>query len=154
VSIFSNVAGFTPYRCLKVTALASLPLFRFPCRHDSIFGVFKQVYSKKSRKEGLLSFENDLDQAKINARDIFEYGLSFVIDGVDWAIIEEILTNIIKQEKDEDMIILKNIQKDAVWMIQAGLNPRLLYAVLNSHTGITLQEEKIQKQWEIEQKGE
>jgi flagellar motor component MotA len=107
-------------------------------------------YSKKSREEGLLSFEDDLDQAKINARDIFDYGLSFVVDGVDWELIDEILTNIIKQEKDEDMTILKNIQKDAVWMIQAGLNPRLLSAALNSHTGLTLQEDEIQKQWEIE----
>jgi flagellar motor component MotA len=107
-------------------------------------------YSKKSREEGLLSFEGDLDQAKIKARDIFDYGLSFVVDGVDWALIDEILTNIIKQEKDEDMAILKNIQKDAVWMIQAGLNPRLLSAALNSHTGLRLQEDEIQKQWEIE----
>jgi flagellar motor component MotA len=105
-------------------------------------------YSKKSRKEGLLSFEDDLDRTKINARDIFDYGLSFVVSGVDWAVIEEILTNVIKQEKDEDMIKLKNIQKDAVCMIQAGTNPRLLCALLNSHTDITLQEDEIQKQWE------
>jgi flagellar motor component MotA len=80
--------------------------------------------------------------------------MRFVIDGVDYGLIEEILTNIIKQEKDEDMIRLKNIQKDAVLMIQAGTNPRLLCALLNSHTDITLQEDEIQKQWEIEQTGE
>jgi flagellar motor component MotA len=107
-------------------------------------------YAERSRKEGLLSLEDDLDRAKINTRDIFEYGMRFVIDGVDYALIEEILTNIIKQEKDEDMKILKNIQKDAVLMLQAGSNPRLLCAVLNSHTDITLQEDEIQKQWEIE----
>jgi flagellar motor component MotA len=111
-------------------------------------------YAERARREGLLSLEDDLDQAKINERDIFEYGLSFVVDGVDYALIEEILTNIIKQEKDEDMKILKNIQKDAVLMIQAGSNPRLLCALLNSHTDITLQEDEIQKQWEIEQKEE
>jgi flagellar motor component MotA len=107
-------------------------------------------YCEKARKEGLLSLEDDFDKAKINARDIFEYGMSFVVDGVDYELIEEILANIIKQEKDEDMIILKNIQKDAVLMIQAGTNPRLLCALLNSHTDITLQEDEIQKQWEIE----
>jgi flagellar motor component MotA len=111
-------------------------------------------YSEKARKEGLLSVEDDLDQAKINARDIFEYGMRFVIDGVDYEPIESILVNIIRQEKDKDMIILKNIQKDAVLMIQAGTNSRLLCAVLNSHTDITLQEDEIQKQWEIEQKEE
>jgi flagellar motor component MotA len=107
-------------------------------------------YSEKSRKEGLLSLEDDLDQAKINVRDIFEYGMSFVIDGMDCGVIEEILTNIIKREKDEDMTILKNIQKEAVIMIQAGTNPRLLCAVLNSYTDIPLQEDEIQKQWKIE----
>jgi flagellar motor component MotA len=111
-------------------------------------------YAEKARREGLLSLEDDLDQAKINARDIFEYGMSFVIDGVDSELIESILANIIRQEKDEDMIILKHIQKDAVLMIQAGSNPRLLCAVLNSHTDLTLQEDEIQKQWEIEQEGE
>jgi flagellar motor component MotA len=105
-------------------------------------------YSEKARKKGLLSLEDDLDQAKINARDIFEYGMRFVIDGVDWALIDEILTNIIKQEKDEDMLILKNTQKDAVFMIQGRLNPELLCAVLNAHTDITLQEDEIQKQWD------
>jgi flagellar motor component MotA len=107
-------------------------------------------YSEKARKEGLLSLEDNLDRAKINARDIFEYGMRFVIDGLDYEPIEEILANIIRQEKDEDLIMLKNIQKDAVRMIQAGTNPRLLCALLNSHTDITLQEDEIQKQWEIE----
>jgi hypothetical protein len=114
-------------------------------------------YSKKSRKEGLLSLEDELDQAKINVRDIFEYGMRFVIDGVDFKLIEEILTNIIKQEqeKDEDMIKLKNIQKDAVLWIKIGIEPRfpgieswLLCAILNSHTDITLQEDEIQRQWD------
>jgi flagellar motor component MotA len=111
-------------------------------------------YAEKVREEGLLSVEDDLDQAKINARDIFEYGMRFAIDGVDYELIEEILTNIIKQEKDEDMIILKNIQKDAVLLIQVYTNPRLLCAVLNSHTDLTLQEDEIQKQWKIEQEEE
>jgi flagellar motor component MotA len=105
-------------------------------------------YSEKARREGLLSLEDDLDQAKINARDIFEYGMRLVIDGVDYELIEEILANIIKQEKDEDIIILKTIQKDAVLTIQAGTNPRLLCALLNSHTDITLQEDEITKTME------
>jgi flagellar motor component MotA len=124
--------------------------------HDEFVSKYTEIakrvleYSEKARKEGLLSLEDDLDRAKINARDIFEYGLSFVVDGVDYELIEEILTNIIKQEKDKDMIILKTIQKDAVLMIQAGTNPRLICAVLNSHTDITLQEDEIQKQLEVE----
>jgi flagellar motor component MotA len=105
-------------------------------------------YSEKSRREGLLGLDDELDQEKIDERDIFEYGLRFVVDGIDKEFIEKILTNIIKQEKDEDMIILKNIQKEAVLMIQAGLNPRLLYAVLNSYTGITLKDDEIQEKME------
>jgi flagellar motor component MotA len=112
------------------------------------------VCAEKARIEGLLSLEDELDRAKVNARDIFEYGVSFVIDGIDYEVIEEILTNIIKQEKDEDTITLKNIQKDAVLMIQTGTNPRVLCAVLNSHTDIPLQEDEIQKQWDAEQKEE
>jgi flagellar motor component MotA len=103
--------------------------------------------AEKARREGLLSLEDDLDRAKINARDIFEYGMSFVVDGMDYGVIEEILTNIIKQEKDEDTITLKNIQKEAVLMMQTGTNPRVLCAVLNSYTDIPLQEDEIQKQW-------
>jgi flagellar motor component MotA len=104
-------------------------------------------YSEKARREGLLALEEESDQKKIDERDIFEYGLRFVVDGVDKKFIEKILTNIIKQEKDEDMVILKNIQKEAVLMIQEGVSPRLLYAILNSYTGITLEEDEIQKKY-------
>jgi flagellar motor component MotA len=54
--------------------------------------------SNKSRREGLLSLEDDLlDNEKADARDILEYGLRFVIDGIDPEIINEILSNIINQ---------------------------------------------------------
>jgi flagellar motor component MotA len=104
-------------------------------------------YSKKSRREGLLVLEEEQEenQQRINKRDIFEYGLRFAIDGTDAEIIEKILSNIIKQEKDENMAVLKNIQKEAVLMIQRGENPRVLYAVLNSYTDITINENEIDK---------
>jgi flagellar motor component MotA len=105
-------------------------------------------YAEKARREGLLALDEELDQEKIDARDIFDYGLRFVVDGVDREFIEKILTNLIKQEKDEDMILLKNIQKEAVLMIQEGLNPRLLYAILNSYVDIPLKEDEIQKKFE------
>jgi hypothetical protein len=38
---------------------------------------------------------------------------------------------------------LKNIQKEAVLAIQADMNPRLLYALLNSYTGITIKEDEM-----------
>jgi flagellar motor component MotA len=101
--------------------------------------------SEKARREGLLALEDESDQEKINNRDIFEYGLRFVIDGTDAKILEKILSNIIKHEKDENMYILKSIQKEAVLMIQDGTNPRLLYALLNSYTDITIKEDEINK---------
>ena len=102
--------------------------------------------SNKARREGLLSLEDSLlDYEKADARDIFEYGLRFVVDGVDSEIINGILSNIIRHEKDEYMRILKNIQQEAVLSIQAGENPRLMFAKLNSFTDISLSEDKMYK---------
>ena len=98
-------------------------------------------YAEKARREGLLALEDELDQEKIRTRDIFEYGLRFVIDGTDREIIDEILSNIINQERDEEIRILMNIQKRAVLSIQAGDNPRITYALLNSFTDIPLEDE-------------
>jgi flagellar motor component MotA len=93
------------------------------------------------RKEGLLALEEEIDQEKVNERDIFEYGLRFVLDGYDPEIIDKILSNIIKQEKDEQLRILKNIQKEAVLGIQERIHPRILYSLLNSFTDISLNEQ-------------
>jgi hypothetical protein len=38
----------------------------------------------------LLALEDELDQKKINDRDIFAYGIRFVADGTDAEIIEKI----------------------------------------------------------------
>ena len=100
------------------------------------------AFSEKTRREGLLSLDDKLDQEKISDRDIFQYGLRLVVDGVDRVIVEKILSNLTGQEKDEYMRIFKNIQKEAVLMIQEGLNPRLVYAVINSYSDITLKEDK------------
>ncbi|MDR0475344.1 MAG: hypothetical protein LBH43_16940, partial [Treponema sp.] len=75
-------------------------------------------FNKKARREGLLALEDETDQEKINERDIFEYGMRFVTDGMDREIINDVLSNIINHEKDENMCILKNIQKEAVLSIQ------------------------------------
>jgi flagellar motor component MotA len=96
--------------------------------------------AEKSRREGLLSLTADPE--KISERDIFEYGLNFVIDGTDAGYIEKILGNIIAQEKDEYTRIYKTIQKEAVMGIQQGLNPQLLYYVLNSLTDISLKDDE------------
>lgn len=45
------------------------------------------------------------------------------------------------------MRILKNMQKEAVLKIQEGINPGLLYALLNSFTDISLNEDRIKKHY-------
>jgi len=99
-------------------------------------------FSEKARREGLLALEEESDQEKINDRDIFEFGMRFVVDGTDSELIEKILSNIVAQEKDESLRLLKTIQKEAVLKIQTGLNPRLLIFLLNSYTDIPLNEER------------
>jgi flagellar motor component MotA len=89
--------------------------------------------SEKARREGFLALEEKLDQEKIAERDIFYLGLCLAIDRVNIEIIEKILSNIVKQENDEYMLLFKNIQKEAVLSIQEGLNPRLLATLLLSY---------------------
>jgi len=103
------------------------------------------AFNKKAIKEGLLALEDQLDSEKINDRDIFEYGMQFVIDGHDQEIINPILSNIINQEKDEYMRILKNIQKEAVFSMQAGENPKILYQKMNSLTDINFKDDEMRK---------
>ena len=103
--------------------------------------------SEICRREGLLAYEGKLDREKIYARDIFDYGLTFVISGTDPVLIDEILSNIINQEKDEQLRVLMNIQKKAVLCIQQGMAPRLLYPLLNSFTDIPLNEDKFRDEF-------
>ena len=116
---------------------------------DEFFEAYKQMakhvisFSEIGRREGLLALEGKLDQDKINKRDIFEYGMSFVIDGIDPDIIEKILSNIINQEKDDSLAALKTIQKEAVLAIQKGFNPRLLRCLINSFSCLSLDEDEI-----------
>ena len=102
-------------------------------------------FAARASRAGLLVLENELDQEKIDTRDIFYYGLRFVIDGTNPAIIVKVLSNLIGQEKDKYTRILKNIQKEAVFMIQEGLRPWFIYPVLNSFTDISLKDDVIKE---------
>ena len=97
--------------------------------------------AQKARREGLLALEDSIDQKKADERDIFEYGLRFVIDGYDPAIIEKILGNIINQEKDEYARILKTMQMEAALGVQQGIAPGVLHYILNSFTDISLSDD-------------
>ena len=96
-------------------------------------------FSEKARTEGLLAIEDSLlDEDKVNNRDIFEYGMSFVVDGTDAELIKGILENVIEQENDKYKKVLMNIQKEAVLCLQAGDNPRMIFYRLNSWTDLSL----------------
>jgi len=99
------------------------------------------LFSHIVRHKGILALEELLDLKKIAKRDIFEYGMRFVVDGCDYNTINNILTNIINQEKDEYSKTLKIIQKEAVLAIQSGLNTRITLEILNSYTDIPYNDE-------------
>ena len=89
--------------------------------------VLKAVYfSEKSRREGLLSIENDVDKMGSDSGGFFKLGMKLALDGIDSWLIENILNNIIGYEKDEKEKRLKLIQKEAVLCIQTGYNSRIL----------------------------
>jgi len=94
----------------------------------------------KARREGLLSLEDELD----NIDDEFlKRGMRLVVDGVASEFIEKILSNLTAQEKDEYSRIIKTMQKEAVLMMQDGIETLLMLNVLNSYTDIPFDAEKI-----------
>jgi len=97
----------------------------------------------KARHEGLLALEDILDSEKISKRNIFEYGMQFVVDGYDPELINKILSNIINQEKDEYAKTLKHIQREAALSMQAGDNPRIFIALMLSYTDIPLDDPEL-----------
>jgi len=99
--------------------------------------------SDKIRREGSLALEKFIDKEKINERDIFELGLSFMIDGTERKITNNILSNIVNQEKDEQLNTLKTIQKEAILAIYDGINSYLLRHLINSYTSLNLDEDEI-----------
>jgi flagellar motor component MotA len=98
------------------------------------------LFVKKAAGEGLLALEDLLDEERYMRRDIFEYGLTLVVDGNDYEIIDRILTNIIELEADNDKKLLKKIQKEAVLAICVGTNPRMLLMLLNSYVHINVED--------------
>jgi len=113
---------------------------KFLEKYAEIVGLAAQ-FAEISRREGMLSLEDKLEDMPAEGdRDIFKYGIRFAVDGTDSSLIDKLLTNLVNQEKDQDKRVLKTLQKEAVIMIQQGYNPRLMVAMLNSYTDISLAE--------------
>ena len=98
------------------------------------------VFCILARTLGLVSLENILDKKKYNQRDIFEYGMRFVLEGRTHEFIDKVLSNIINLETENEKKLLKNIQKDVVLSIQEGIPPDQLMYLMNSYVNIELDE--------------
>jgi flagellar motor component MotA len=103
--------------------------------------------SEKARTEGLLALDDVIDFDKAGRRDIFEYGLKFVVDGTDAEIIKDILSRIIEQEEDKYTRLLMNKKAAAALSIQAGDNLRILASKLNAFTDLTFTEDPISQKF-------
>ena len=94
---------------------------------------------EKARREGLLSLEEEIEDLD---EENFKTGLRLVVDGVASEIIDEIFSNIIAFEKDENERQFKIIQKRAILGLQRGENFRILFLVLNSYANLSKDEQK------------
>jgi len=112
---------------------------------------YKKIFERavmvndKTRREGLLSIDDILDNDLLLKRDIMETGFMLTNDGTDSVIIDNILTNIISLEDDEKKKILKTVQKTAVLLIHRGCPTELLALTLSSLVDIDF--ENVMKQY-------
>ncbi|MCL2232446.1 MAG: hypothetical protein FWB99_05140 [Treponema sp.] len=90
-------------------------------------------FSDFSTREGLLALTEHIDCSKADYRDIFEFGMQFVVEAQDPEDINKILSNLINQEQNENAKRLKTIQKEAVLNIVAGTNTRMLMEIMFSY---------------------
>ena len=98
-----------------------------------------------SKKIGLLALEEILDGEKAKQRDIMEYSIRFIVNGMDTKILEKILSNIVQQEDDKYARLLMEIKKEAALSLQYGLSLYSLYPLLNSYTDIPIEDDPIAK---------
>jgi len=91
-------------------------------------------FSEKARKEGLLSLSDSPDNEALKDRNnLFEYGMSLVIDGVDYSLIKEILCNIQGlKEPSYTQKLVDNVYIAGVLGIQCGHHPDMLLRLLDS----------------------
>ena len=79
------------------------------------------------RKEGLLALEKHLDREAVAARDVYDYGLSLVIDGWDGPVIDKIIGNLIERETDPVRKNLAEAKNAATTAIYRNESQRILY---------------------------
>jgi hypothetical protein len=82
--------------------------------------------SEIAREEGVLVIEKHLDHDGIAKRDIFEYGLPFVIDQLDIEVIDTILTRLIAHETNPVRKNFALAKKEAVLSLYNGDDARVM----------------------------
>jgi flagellar motor component MotA len=90
-----------------------------------------------SEKNGLLALEEMINGEKAGQRDILEYSIRFIVNGMDKAFLEKILSNIVRQEEDKYTRLLMEIKKEAALQLQEGSNLYSCIHLFNSYTDIT-----------------
>jgi len=129
--------------------------------NDVFYERYKQIrdrafeFSNIERLCSFLPLKEFIDQEKLKAGDIFEFGFQLGIDMFlasdaeyinlsteDTEIIGRILFNLIEREKDPAEKLLKQIQREAVIGIFGHTSTEVLCEILNSLTDRTLKEEK------------
>jgi Leucine-rich repeat (LRR) protein/flagellar motor component MotA len=89
--------------------------------------------SETVRREGWLEIEKHLDNDGIAAKDIFEYGLSIMIENWDFEDVDKDLTLMISREPDPVRKNLAMAKKDALRMIHEGYSPYVLKLMLAAY---------------------
>jgi hypothetical protein len=79
-----------------------------------------------------------LDPAKVDARDIIEYGIKLQIRAFDEFAIAKILTNLVEREPDRHERQTKLIEKECVLSLISGDTIDCCVATLNSYTTLSL----------------
>ena len=96
-------------------------------------------FSDKTRKQGLLSLEDDLSMVK---DPFLKMGLQLIIDGTDPELVEEILERIILfSNATTERILEYCIMRTGILGIQTGNNPHLLHHQLYAYIGLEFIEE-------------
>jgi flagellar motor component MotA len=84
-------------------------------------------------RDSILGIEQSLNNDGIVARDVFEYGLSLIVIGIDYKDIDNILTMLIAHESDPVRKNLSLAKKEAVKMIYEGQCSWLIRKTLLSY---------------------
>jgi flagellar motor component MotA len=99
-------------------------------REEVLFLKRATALSKIAWDESLFSLEKLLDHDRMAAKDIFEIGLTFVIDGTESETIDKILSIMISHETDPVRKNLALAKKDAVLMLNKRYAPWHIEATL------------------------